>query len=98
MIAVPEIPSALRMGLNGRLGRELAGAAPASPRGGVVVPFTPGQQSRQDIDQALNSAGWIVQEANAVSLSTGLAVCELPSACGSVDYARLVDGGMAQGA
>ena len=60
----------------------------------------PEAEARKNIDAALEAAGWVVQDANAVDLSasTGVAVREFPLSPGhgSADY-LLYAGGQAVG-
>jgi type I restriction enzyme R subunit len=53
----------------------------------------PEEQARQNIDQLLTKAGWIIQDANEINLGAGLgiAVREYPTKTGPVDYALFVD-------
>ena len=53
----------------------------------------PEEQARQNIDQLLTKAGWIIQDVNEINLGAGLgvAVREYPTKTGPVDYALFVD-------
>ncbi len=55
--------------------------------------LTPEQHSRQNIDDQLIKAGWIVQDFRALNLSAGLgiAIREYPTESGSADYILFVD-------
>ena len=56
--------------------------------------MTPEERARQQIDEKLVKAGWIVQSMKDVTISAGLgvAVREFPTSTGPVDYALFVDG------
>jgi type I site-specific restriction endonuclease len=56
--------------------------------------FQSEQQARQQIDQQLNAAGWVVQNVKSINLSAqcGVAVCEFPTATGPADYMLFADG------
>ncbi|MFC1577606.1 type I restriction-modification enzyme R subunit C-terminal domain-containing protein [Thermodesulfobacteriota bacterium] len=53
----------------------------------------PEEQARQNIDQLLTKAGWIIQDVNEINLGAGLgvAVREYPTKTGFMDYALFVD-------
>ena len=53
----------------------------------------PEEKARQDIDQLLAKAGWIVQDADEINLGAGLGVAirEYPTKTGFVDYALFVN-------
>jgi type I restriction enzyme R subunit len=53
----------------------------------------PEEQARQNIDQLLTKAGWIIQDVNEINLGAGLgvAVREYPTKTGPVDYALFTD-------
>jgi type I restriction enzyme R subunit len=53
----------------------------------------PEEQARQNIDQLLTKAGWIIQDVNEINLGAGLgvAVREYPTKTGPVDYALFAD-------
>ncbi len=55
---------------------------------------TPEARARQVIDAALTTAGWIVQDRDAVNLHAGpgIAVRETPTATGPADYLLFLDG------
>jgi type I restriction enzyme R subunit len=55
---------------------------------------TPEARARQVIDTALTTAGWIVQDRDAVNLHAGpgIAVSEAPTATGPADYLLFPDG------
>lgn len=60
--------------------------------------MTPETKARQQIDQKLEAAGWVVQDMKRVNLSaaTGVAVREYPTDTGPADYVLFV-GGVAHG-
>jgi len=53
----------------------------------------PEEKARQDIDQLLTRAGWIIQDVDEINLDAGpgVAVREYPTKAGPVDYALFVD-------
>jgi len=53
----------------------------------------PEEQARQDIDQLLSKAGWIIQDVHTINFGAGLgiAVREFPTRAGPVDYALFVN-------
>ena len=55
--------------------------------------MTPEQKARQDIDNLLTKAGWVIQDMGEINLGAGLgiAVREYPIKSGFVDYALFVD-------
>ena len=55
--------------------------------------MTPEQEARQDIDERLQAAGWLVQDRNQMNLgaSPGVAVREFPVQGGEADYLLFVD-------
>jgi len=55
--------------------------------------MTPEQKARQNIDQQLEAAGWVVQDYRDIHISAGLgvAVREFPLKTGSADYLLYVD-------
>ncbi len=59
--------------------------------------MTPEQQARQRIDQQLEALGWRVQQHGHVNryAALGVAVREVPTGSGPVDYALYVDGRVA---
>lgn len=56
--------------------------------------MTPEAEARQQIDEKLRKAGWIVQSMKELNISAGrgVAVREFPTDTGPVDYAIFVDG------
>lgn len=56
--------------------------------------MTPEQKAREIIDKKLEQSGWIVQDAQKINLFAGLgvAVRELPTSTGPVDYALFLEG------
>ena len=56
--------------------------------------MTPEAEARQQIDEKLRKAGWIVQSMKELNLSAGrgVVVREFPTDTGPVDYAIFVDG------
>ena len=56
--------------------------------------MTPEKQARVQIDQHLQEAGWVVQDANRIDLGAGvgIAVREFPLATGFADYLLYADG------
>src|SRR5690242_3989985 len=60
------------------------------------MPITPEDRARQNIDQLLTGAGWVVQDRRKVDLSAGrgVAVREFPlkSGHGEADYLLFFDG------
>ncbi|MGJ8641520.1 MAG: DEAD/DEAH box helicase family protein [Opitutaceae bacterium] len=56
--------------------------------------FSPEQQARQQIDQQLDAAGWVVQNVKSINLAAqcGVAVREFPTATGPADYMLFADG------
>ena len=56
--------------------------------------MTPEAEARQQIDERLQKAGWIVQSLKQLNLSAGqgVAVREFPTSTGPVDYALFVNG------
>ena len=55
--------------------------------------MTPEAKARQQIDQRLAQAGWVVQDMKQLNLgaSLGIAVREFPTDTGPADYALFVD-------
>ena len=53
----------------------------------------PEEKARQDIDQLLTKAGWVIQDVDKINLGAnlGVAVREYPTKSGFVDYALFVD-------
>ena len=60
------------------------------------MPLTPEQQARQQIDEALAEAGWVVQDREAMNLAAGRGVAvrefRMASGHGFADYMLFVDG------
>ena len=56
--------------------------------------MTPEAEARQQIDERLQKAGWIVQSMKTLNITAGqgVAVREFPTSTGPVDYALFVDG------
>ena len=56
--------------------------------------MTPEGKARQMIDAKLGQSGWVIQDFAKVNLtaSLGVAVRELPTSTGPVDYALFIDG------
>ncbi len=59
-----------------------------------VFLMTPEAEARQQIDERLQKAGWIVQSMKTLNITAGqgVAVREFPTSTGPVDYALFVDG------
>src|SRR4051794_30960205 len=59
-----------------------------------MAQLTPEQRARENIDQMLAAAGWVVQNLKDIEITVafGVAVREFPTATGPVDYALYVDG------
>ena len=59
--------------------------------------MTPEQQARRKIDQQLRALGWSIQQHGSVNryAALGVAVREVPTGSGPVDYALYVDGRVA---